>query len=1010
MANTTLAPSGLTITRDGLSFACAWKITSTDHGGGQQFQWKTNIDTAWRSVAVLKSATSQTVTVSAANFYPTTKKILKTVSFRVRGKRADTTTGNKTTSYEWSAWKRKDFAVYAPAVPSLKAELDSQLDDVTTFSWKADVKSNDHKPFTRVEYQNVLVKACNQSDGSKLPWSSYSKASSWSSGTGNATGSVIKDERPLPAGNSYTRWMRVRSVGVGGSSAWRYARHVYATPNKSSVASAKVESISGGVTTVKMAWVTQTNAARPIDRVVAQHYIGTPNTGLACPDGASWDAGATARDPSGSARFAVDGIAGEDECLWVRVEATHDRRVSYSNPKLAKAGTLKPPSDLSVTSNGETGRATVAATNNSAVPDSLLAVVFQKGGRRYVCGIFENGESSINVSCAPWSSSDKVAFGVYAFQGTYSSSARGDGKTQYAVTANMKSSTVWNTADVPIAPSKVVCTMQPAGDVLVEWRWSWPQADRAEVSWSENPYAWESTEPPETYFVDSINRAKIRVPGLAMGKTWYFRVRLAEETDGGTSYGPYSDIVEVDLSSIPAKPVLALSEAVIAPGRSVAAAWSYENADGTEQGFAEIWKGVESGNTVTWSGSVISTDTAKSVTLPADLGEPGDTVFLRVRVSSESGRASEWSDAVPLSIAELPVCSIDSTNLSQESEEYFLTAMPLTVTVTGAGEGGVTSLAIERAESYQMDRPDESVFQGFEGETVAAVTQTGEAAISISQDDLIGLLDDGAAYRIVATVQDGFGQFAAASLDFKVRWAHQAVMPAATVRMDPERLAAIITPTCDTEPVSGDVCDIYRLSADRPELIVSGGTWNEEYVDPYPAIGEFGGHRVVYRTVNGDYITAENHPAWIDLGAEGGDLLELREAIIDFGGDQVRLAFNLDISSSWAKDFQETQYLGGAVRGDWNPAVSRTGSIGTVAVALTDQETIRAMRRLADYAGVCHVRTPEGSSFAADVQVSESWDNARGGKVATFAMKITRVDPEGMDGLTYDEWAPEEES
>jgi hypothetical protein len=54
-----------------------------------------------------------------------------------------------------------------------------------------------------------------------------------------------------------------------------------------------------------------------------------------------------------------------------------------------------------------------------------------------------------------------------------------------------------------------------------------------------------------------------------------------------------------------------------------------------------------------------------------------------------------------------------------------LTALPLTATVTGSGTGGTTTLVIERAEDYHIDRPDEQDFNGFEGETILLFSQTG---------------------------------------------------------------------------------------------------------------------------------------------------------------------------------------------------------------------------------------------------------------------------------------------
>ena len=51
-----------------------------------------------------------------------------------------------------------------------------------------------------------------------------------------------------------------------------------------------------------------------------------------------------------------------------------------------------------------------------------------------------------------------------------------------------------------------------------------------------------------------------------------------------------------------------------------------------------------------------------------------------------------------------------------------------------------------------MERPDETDFNGFEGETIYIFSQTGEAPVQINKEDLIGTLDDGASYRLIATV------------------------------------------------------------------------------------------------------------------------------------------------------------------------------------------------------------------------------------------------------------------
>ena len=260
----------------------------------------------------------------------------------------------------------------------------------------------------------------------------------------------------------------------------------------------------------------------------------------------------------------------------------------------------------------------------------------------------------------------------------------------------------------------------------------------------------------------------------------------------------------------------------------------------------------------------------------------------------------------------------------------------------------------------------------------------------------------------MATVEDGLGQADTVTHDFEVRWSHQAVEPLGTVTMD--ETVALITPIQPVGYVFGDTVDIYRLSADRPELIVEGGSFGTTYVDPYPAIGKYGGHRLVYKTLDGDYITSGNDIAWLDFDADDGDLLDVDYSIINFGGEEIHLRLNQDVSNAWSKDFKETKYLGGSVQGDWNKGFSRTGSLKGLVVTTNDPDTIRQFKVLATWDGICHIRTPEGSSYACDIQVSDDMSYSTAGKAYTVTLNITRVDSEGLDGQEYSIWDYEESS
>ena len=1017
----TRKPAGLTIARDGMAFTFSWKVIDSDYNGGFLIQYRTNLTKKWTDLSRIgDSATSRTFSLARSSFYPYTTKRLNTLYIRCRAKRAT----NNGVVYDWSDWSETSWATLQLWRPSVTQTLASA--NQTVFSWEQTTSETDRRIYSRIQYQSILVRASTITDGAKLRWTST--AAGWRTSTSSSTsGTVtITEDSAMLVQDSYTRWIRFRAQGPKGNSEWRYAKHVYARPYNPKITSTKA-TIANSVTTLLTKWTAAANAAHPIDATEIQWAIDTPIANQGCPAGASFDTGLTLTDTNGedAAQIAIADVAGIDECLFVRVMVSHDENYKYSQIVKSYAGPLADPTGLVVSTNPDTFMVTVTADNESDVPDSNIAVVYRTASEDesdFVIAIIPHGSTSVTFQGPDWSAQPAVAFGVYAFQGSYSVEQRPDGVNVYSISANQKSATVWGGGSVPVEPSGVSAVISPdvSGEVIVTWNWAWTDANVACISWSENPNAWESTDEPEEYEVTRISAARWRVSGLSTGVTWYFRVRLAIASDNGTTYGPYCAPIAVDLSSAPDIPALTVSSAVITEGASVTASWVYVSTDNTAQASAEICEATvdDSGvvdpetqpTAVTYGDIIAHTTTGQNLTFtPSWLN--GSTHYICVRVTSASGKVSDWSDPVPVSVAEPLTCTIASTSLveitlpdgSGDTRTVLaLTAMPFTATITGAGTGGTTTLIIERAAEYRMDRPDGETRVGNDGETVAIFSEMGEDAISIDTADLIGMLDDGAQYRMIATVQDGLGQSAEQTLDFEVHWTHQAEIPTATVVID--GMIAKITATAPAGAVTGDVCDIYRLTADKPELIVEDGEFGTTYVDPFPAIGEGRGHRVVHRTINGDYITADNQPAWVDLSDADGDLLDEYSIIIDFDGSQLILPYNITLSSSWEKDFQLTKYLGGAQQGDWNVGVQRQGSIGLILTSDQDAALIEGLRELAAFAGICHIRTPEGSSYPADIQVTEDSSFESAGKLVSISLSITKVDPEVLDGVTLAEW------
>ena len=1024
------APTGLKIVRDGVNFTASWKIGDKNYGEGQSLQYKIN-NGNWVSVSVGKKDTKKKfLTINFNDYWPITNTKLTSVTVRVQGRwknyTSTKTDKKKDIKYTYkhnpkvSNWTNYTYNFSIPKITSLTATPSTTVENECTFAWGTNDSTTEGTKVQRTEWKVCLVANFNSADG-ELAFDNKNKTSQ-ASGNSGTTGSRTQTETATPtATTSYTRFIAVRARGCAGDSAWSYARCVYAISQTARNVTATSTRKSAGGYTIKVAWNSPSNQAQPIEETTVQYTEVTPAARMTCPDGASWTDGATTRDTNAvnSVTFSTGDTVGLDKVLFVRVNNKFRTKVTYGNPALVAGaiGALTPPEIDNITTDDTTYRATVTATNNSAVARSFLVIKYMtsKDPTGQDVGIIPVGHTSTTVQCPNWGTGEDVRFGVYAAVGTYTHKSLPGGPSAYVVTAKMKSAVVEQGGVVPAAPKNVsVSQTDIQGTVRVAFAWAWNAATGAEISWADHEDAWESTDEPDTYEISTVRASAWNVSGLATGTRWYFRVRLFAGSGDSKTFGQYSETLDIDLSSAPAIPALTLSAAVITEQGSVTASWVYVTTDSTGQASAELAEVATSGGETTYT-PIAYAMTAQYITLnAADMGwTSGESHALAVRVTSASGRVSDdWSNVVTVAVAEPLTAEITQTSLVEQTivvdgsarVVQSLTVMPFTATITGAGNNGTTTLMIVRAADYVIDRPDESQFNGFEGETIALWTQTGEAQITINQDDLIGHLDDEAQYRLIATVQDSLGQSDEASIPFEVHWTHQAVIPSATVTIDDEEMIAVMRPIAPEGTAQGDVCDIYRLSVDKPELIFPNASWGTDYVDPFPTIGEYGGHRFVFKSVNGDYITEDNEFAWYDTGSNEDDYLESDFNVIDFGTGRVMLQYNIDLSNSWTKDFKETQYLGGSIQGDWNPAVSRASSVNAVTVTATDSETIEAMRRLATWPGICHVRTKDGSSYAADVQVSEDYKVSQGHKLASFKLKITRVDQEEYDGMTLAEW------
>ena len=842
--------------------------------------------------------------------------------------------------------------------------------------------------------------------------------------------------------------------------------------------------------------------------------LSCPTTGV------DWRKGADPGNLGGGRSYPFmdsDGIP-LDNCFFVKVTNTYDGIPIDSDKVLASGGygKLVNPSTPSETQESE-GIYTVSVNSRgTTISEAAIAVYFRTKSKQsdfVLVSIIPPGESTSDPFRIPEVSvGDTFSFGVRAFVGNYNpASVRID-------SILMSSDIVWG-AGVPLPPI-VTASQKDTSTIHVTWNQSWEDATEAELSWADHEDAWTSTSEPTTYVVNKSKAGEWNIANLAVGTWWVKvrLIKSSSESTSYSAYGAPAEPVK--LSAAPDIPSLVLSNTVIAKDGETTCYWAYVSGDGTAQQKAMLYEAfpvyeeVEtptgnpyanwyyeqeviggairyvrssdqtcvSGKTyyvmsgdVTYSDSPIaSTDSAQHITIHAsDFGwEYGEVHYLALSVMSLSGESSKsLSTPVSLTIAEkLSIEVISSSlqyvnvpseydlldNVTAYRRAYSLTEFPLTFALSDFASGSKVTCIIDRAESFSATLPDDTDYEGFEGDTVL-IKDFDTKSISIDRDDFTIKLDDNAAYRVRFILKDTYGQSAETKViptgayidvdepagnpkennyyeyvndeyiltddievdpektyytkeevsSFEVHWTHQAVKTEAIIEADKENNVTFITPLRpESGYAEGDMIDIYRLSADTPVLIYTGALMDgTKYVDPYPAFGEFGGYRIVYRTYNGDYIVDRELAFTNYLASEHPEYRhDLFGIVIDFDGKQVILPGNVSFSNKWAKDFTLTKYLGGSVQGDWNPAIERTMSAKTTIPIQVDEDNIELIRQLATYPGICHIRTPDGSSFAANIEVSDDREEKWTTRISKISLTVTRCVAEVQEGMTYAEW------
>lgn len=560
-----------------------------------------------------------------------------------------------------------------------------------------------------------------------------------------------------------------------------------------------------------------------------------------------------------------------------------------------------------------------------------------------------------------------------------------------------------------------------------------------EVTWTPDPNAWESSEPPQaTQFDWQDNESKseswshtstLYLRGFEEGVTYYVRARSYFEADGETAWSDYTDDITVTPYSAPDAVTLSAPDAV-ARGEAIECWWSISG--DMEQ---RRWKVHRNG----YPKKALASGTGSLCHASIPASKYGNLDSIDLFVDASTGGAYTRSNVVSVGIADYPACeaACDATLTVQpatfdaytdnDAASLLCTLRADGVTVSApdgdqdqlpgdvvwtervtptwtATTWGATELysqlsdAVDAAQdaydaaeaAHEADPTDEDLTVAAENAATALADATAALAAHVSTDAVnvatVTLPDalplwDGAGYTLyVQTVEPVAGLVSdTATCHMDVEWAHQAVTPAATLTVDSEDRSVAIVLGTPNDTVSTDVCDVYRTTPAGHELVAESIPMGGELADPYAPFGTDDLHyRIALRTVDGDFEFADFPYALAGCGLR-----------FDWAGKYVELPWNVTLSENYSKDFETRSHADGSTEGYFGPAVGMTGGFTTDLIKV-DDEQLRLVRELGSYPGAVFCRTSAGTAFQCNVNVSELSLGYNSG-VAAVSLDVTRV-------------------
>ncbi len=542
-------------------------------------------------------------------------------------------------------------------------------------------------------------------------------------------------------------------------------------------------------------------------------------------------------------------------------------------------------------------------------------------------------------------------------------------------------------------------------EVQIDWE-NVPNAKTYEIEYTTEKRYFNSSDQTTTKTVDATVAGHAEITGLETGKTYFFRVRACN--DQGKS--GWTEIKSITIGKKPTAPTTWSSATTVVVGDNINLYWVHNAQDNSSQTYAELEldiNGTVNKFTIKNSTDEDEKDKTSVYSINTSSYEEGTVIKWRVKTKGILNEYSDWSTQRTIEVYAPPTLELNVTNKSGDLIES-LSNFPFYISGIA---GPNTQKPIGYHVSVISNNNYESVDQLGNTKIISAGDSVYSKYFDFDADLLIEMsagnidLANNINYTVNCIVSMNSGLTAESSYDFTVSWSETLYEPNAGISYDPDSYTVNINPYCNDEYgnfIEDVLLSVYRIEYDGSFTEIAKDI-NDHYTfvtDPHPSLN-YARYRIVatsketgavgYFDMPGHYIGEKGiiiqwEETWRDFNISGEDAFEEQP----WSGSLLRLPYNIDVTDGNQPDVAFIKYEGRKHPVSYYGTHLGVSSTWNTEIPADDEETIYALRRLANWMGDVYVREPSGMGFWANITVSFSQKHKE--VKIPVTLNITRVE------------------